>query len=75
MQQYTIWVYRYSILSLVYHDTAIYCTIQSSVNLELFSEITSSQPSCTTAATVVCISIHFDGDTSIYHDIRYIDTT
>ena len=26
-------------------------------------------------ASVVCISIHFDDDTSIYHDIRYIDTT
>jgi len=64
----------------VYHDTAIYCKIQSSVNLLIFSdflkeivaELNNSQPQCTTTALIRYKSIHFGDNTSIYHDIRYV---
>ena len=37
--------------------------------------VVDSQPQCTTTALIACKSIHFDDDASIYHDIRYIDTS
>ena len=41
---------------------------------EVVAELNNSQPQCTTIALIVCKSIHFDDDTSIYRDIQYIDT-
>ena len=36
---------------------------------EIVAELSNSQPQCTTTALIVCKSIHFYDDTSIYHDI------
>ena len=49
--------------------------IFSNYKQEIFAELNNSQPQCITTALIVCKSIHFDGDTLIYHDIRYIDAT
>ena len=44
----------------------------SNYKQEIVAELNNSQPQCTTTALIVRKSIHFDDDTSIYHDIRYI---
>ena len=40
--------------------------IFSNYKQEIVAELNNSQPQCTTTALIVCKSIHFDDDTSIY---------
>ena len=47
----------------------------SNYKQEIVAKLNNSPPQCTTTAQIVCKSIHFNDDTSIYHDIRYIDST